>query len=61
MRLIIKSCRLRDATGSVGVDVVSTAVPALYGRSDGDEVKEYLTTQSLTSVKVRMNARCVLR
>ena len=40
--------------------MVSTAVPALYGCTDGDEVKEHLTAQSLTGVKVRMHVRGVL-
>ena len=43
------------------VDVVASAVPALYGCKTEAELKEQLAAQSLTSVKTRMNARGVLR
>ena len=60
-RLFIKSCRLRDGTGGVDVDVVSSAVPAIYDCASEAEVKEQLDAQSLTSAKMRVNARGVLR
>ena len=43
------------------VDVVASAVPALYGCKTEAELKEQLAAQSLTSVKTRMNVRGVLR
>ena len=60
-RLFLKSCRLRDGTGGVDVDVVSKAVPALYGCCSAEELEEHLRTQSLSSAKVRFNVRGVLR
>ena len=60
-RFFIKSCRLRDHTGGVYVDVVASAVPALYGCKTEAELKDQLATQSLTSLKTRVNARGVLR
>ena len=59
--LFIKSCRLRDRTGGVDVDVVESAVPALYGCSDAEALKAQLDAQSLTSTRVRFDARGVLR
>lgn len=60
-RLFIKNCRLRDRTGGVDVDVVASAVPALYGCSTEEELRAQFGAQSLTSIKVRFNARGVLR
>ena len=60
-RLFIKSCRLRDRTGGVDVDVVASAVPALYGCSEEEQLRAQLGAQSLTSTRVRVNARGVLR
>ncbi len=60
-RLFIKSCRLRDGTGGVDVDVVSNAVPALYGCADETELRTHLDARSLTSLKVRLNVRGLLR
>ena len=60
-RFFIKRCRLRDRTGGVYVDVVTTAVPALYGCKNEVELRNKLDTQSLTSIKIRVNARGVLR
>ena len=60
-RLFLRNCRLRDGTGAVDVDVVSTAAPGIYGCADADEVRANLDAQSLTSVKERLNVRGVLR
>ena len=60
-RLFIKSCRLRDGTGGVDVDVHGSAAPALYGCSTAEDVGSQLRAQSLTSVKVRLNVRGILR
>ena len=60
-RLFIRNCRLRDRTGGSDVDVVRNAVPLLYGCADEAEVKQQLEAQSLTSVKMRVNARGVIR
>ena len=60
-RLFIKSCRLWERTGGVGVAVLGSAVPALYGCSDAETMKAQLVAQSLTSTRVRLNARSVLR
>jgi hypothetical protein len=43
------------------VDVLSTAVPALYGYSTEEALKAQFGAQSLTSTKVRVNARGLLR
>ena len=43
------------------VDVVASAIPALYGCKTEDELKDQLAAQSLTSLKTRVNARGVLR
>ena len=60
-RLFIKGCRLRDRTGGVDVDVLGSAVPALFGCLGEQELQRQLGAQSLTSTKVRMNARGLLR
>ena len=60
-RLFLRNCRLRDGTGAVEVDVVSTAAPGVYGCADADEVRANLDAQSLTGVKERLNVRGVLR
>ena len=60
-RLFLRNCRLRDGTGAVDVDVVSTAAPGIYGCADADEVRANLDAQSLTVVKERLNVRGVLR
>ena len=52
----IKSCRLQERAGGVDVGGVATAVPALYGCETEEELKTQIDTQSLTSVKVRVNA-----
>ena len=43
------------------VDVLSSAVPALYSCSDVETLKAQIAAQSLTSTKVRFNARGVVR
>ena len=45
----------------VYVDVVASAVPALFGCKTEAELKDQLAAQSLTSLKTRVNARGVLR
>ena len=60
-RFFIKSCRLRDRTGGVHVDVLASAMPAPYGCKTEAELKDQLAAQSLTSLKTRANARGVLR
>ena len=60
-RPFIKSCRLRDLTGSVEVDVVDTAVPSLFGCASELELKEHVRAQSLTTVRQRTNVCGVLR
>jgi hypothetical protein len=60
-RPFIKNCRLRDRTGGADVDVVRNAVPALYGCANEDDLKKQLEAQSLTSFKMRMNVRGVVR
>ena len=60
-RLFIKGCRLRDRTGGVDVDVVANAIPALYGCSGEEELRRQCEAHALTSLKVRFNARGVLR
>ena len=59
-RLFVQ-CRLRDRTGGVDVDVISTAVPALYGCADEAELKDKLQKGVLESEKARANVRGVLR
>ena len=60
-RLFVKSCRVRDRTGGVDVDIVSGAIPALYGCANESELRQQFGAQSLTSSKERMNVRGVLR
>ena len=60
-RFFIKSSRLRDRTGGVHVDIVASAVPALYGCKTEAELRDQLGAQSLTSLKTRVNARGVIR
>ena len=43
------------------VDVVASAVPALYGCKTEAELNDQLHAQSLTSLKTCVNARGVLR
>mgnify|MGYP000028518462 FL=1 len=59
-RLFVQ-CRLRDQTGGVDVDVVSAAVPALYGCADEAELKDKLAKGLLEPEKARVNVRGVLR
>ena len=60
-RPFIKNCRLRDRTGGADVDVVGEAVPLLYGCANDKELKGHLTALSLTSCKMRLNVRGVVR
>ena len=59
--IFIKDCGLRGRTGGVEVDVLSSAVPALYSCSDVETLKAQIAAPSLTSTKVRFNARGVVR
>ena len=60
-------CRLyvrgvvRDWTGPVDVEVIQSAVPALYGLSTRDEVESALAAGSLTTCQYRVNIRGVRR
>ena len=60
-RLFLGNCRLRDSTGGVDVDVVSSAALVLYGCTSEEEVRTQMDAQSLTGVKERVNVRGVLR
>jgi hypothetical protein len=55
------SCRFRDRTGGVDVEVIAAAVPSLYGCKDEAELMDKLEKGELESVKVRVNVRGVLR
>ncbi len=59
-RLFVQ-CRLRDRTGGVDVDVVSAAVPALYGCTTEAELKDKLQKGVLEPEKAPVNVRGVLR
>ena len=52
-RPFIRNCRLRDRTGGVDVYVVRSAVHALYGFANEEELKQQIVGQSLTSCKKR--------
>ena len=60
-RLFLSAARLRDRTGGVTVDVVASAVPALYGCSDEEELKDKLQKGTLEPQLARVNVRGVLR
>ena len=60
-RLFISGCRLRDASGCVGVDAVTTAAPAFYGCETADDVAAHIRTKSLASTKKSLNVRGILR
>ena len=60
-RFFIKSCRARDRTGSVDVDITSDAVPVLYDCANEAELEQHLTAQTLSGSKCRMNIRGVMR
>jgi hypothetical protein len=60
-RLFVSGVRLRDRTGGVTVDVVATAVPALYGCSDEEELKAKLQKGTLEPQLARVSVRGVLR
>ena len=53
--------RLRDRTGCVDVEVLSSAVPALYGCVDEQQVTAALDSGTLEPITSRVNARGVLR
>jgi hypothetical protein len=54
-------CRCRDWTGGVDVEVVSEAVPSLYGCTDQDGVEQALAAGTLQQTPARVNARGVLK
>ena len=54
-RLFLRNCRLRDGTGGVDVDVVTSAAPSLYGCADAEQVRAQLDAQSLTGVKSHLS------
>ena len=58
---LYSSCRLRDWSGAVDVDLVSEAMLALYGCETQEEVREGLSTGNLKVTLSRVNARGILR
>lgn len=58
---LFATCRLRDWSGGVDVDVVEEAMPQLYGKTTPDEVREALATGTLTPKGWRVNARGVIK
>ena len=58
---LYSSCRLRDWSGAVDVDLVSEAMLSLYGLSSHEEVMQALKDQTLNVNLSRVNARGVLR
>ena len=59
--LFIKNCRLRDRTGSVDVDILSGAIPFLFGCKTEHELRGLFSSPMLTSTKQRLNVRGVMR
>ena len=55
------TCRLRDWSGTVEVDMVSEALLKLYNLSSTEEVKQALENRTLQVNLARFNARGVLR
>ena len=58
---LYSSCRLRDWSGAVDVDLVSEAMLTLYGCTTQEEVREALATRALKVKLSRVNARGILR
>ena len=58
---LYSSCRLRDWSGAVDVDLVSEAMLTLYGCKTQEEVREALATRTLNVKLSRVNARGILR
>ena len=58
---LYSSCRLRDWSGAVDVDLVSEAMLTLYGCKTQEEVREALATGALKVTLSRVNARGTLR
>ena len=58
---LYSSCRLRDWSGAVDVDLVSEAMLTLYGCKTQEEVREALATGALKVTLSRVNARGILR
>ena len=58
---LYSTCKLRDWSGAVDVDLVSEAMLYLYGLSSQDEVVRALADQTLSVNLTRVNARGVLR
>ena len=53
--------RIRDFSGGLDAEVVAEAVPALFGLTSKEEVKEHLEAGTLTPNLARVNARGVLK
>ena len=58
---LYSSCRLRDWSGAVDVDLVSEAMLTLYGCKTQEEVREALATRTLKVKLSRVNVRGILR
>ena len=58
---LYSSCRLRDWSGAVDVDLVSEAMLTLYGCKTQEEVREALAKRALKVKLSRVNARGILR
>ena len=58
---LYSSCRLRDWSGAVDVDLVSEAMLTLYGCKTQEEVREVLATRALKVKLSRVNVRGILR
>ena len=58
---LYSSCRLRDWSGAVDVDLVSEAMLTLYDCKTQEEVREALATRALKVKLSRVNARGILR
>ena len=58
---LYSSCRLRDWSGAVDVDLVSEAMLTLYDCKTQEEVREALETRALKAKLSRVNARGILR
>ena len=60
-RLYVGRAKLRDSTGAVDVSVLSTAVPDLFGLVDDAAVEAASQTDTLSTIKHRVNVRGVAR
>jgi hypothetical protein len=53
-------CRIRDWSGGAEVEIVNTAMPELYGRTDAQGVKQALNQGNLMPKTERVNVRGVM-